>query len=436
LDRPLKILVTNTTVLNGGSAAEMIAMRETFRRVFGPETRLTLCDQHAPAAARYYPELELRNAPYLNLRSRGKGDRRGRLGRARYRLGAWCWRVGLRFLARLLLGPAEQSDVAEYASADLIVSGPGSYLLEHYGLAPRFFDFRLSLLMRRPLVLFTQSMGPFTQRENVRAMSRILDRASLVLLRGDTSLEHVRSLGVDGEKVHIAADPAFALASPPRREPEKRDGSSPLRVAISVCDWRHFETMDRRAGRARILATFRALTEHLAESINARITFVSTCQGIPEYRDDSEYALQVVEGISDRARGSVTVDRDFRRPEALCELLGAHDLAIGMRMHMAILALVAGTPALPIVCEFKSAEAFRGLDVARFARHVEEVDEGSVLELVDSFIASLDEIARSVPDQVASERDSVVRSAELVKEVYLGSVNREGQRASGQTSAA
>ena len=78
------------------------------------------------------------------------------------RVGLWSIKQGIPLLPHVFLDSTERRDLLEYKTADLIVSSGGTYLVENYSLAARIFDYQLSLYLDRPLVFFTQSLGPFS----------------------------------------------------------------------------------------------------------------------------------------------------------------------------------------------------------------------------------------------------------------------------------
>ncbi len=244
--RPPRVLITNTVALNMGDAAILEGAIEIVRQALGRDTRIAVYDRRPQIARRYYPELRFRGTPWGR---RGAAKRRGRgfAGWARkWRLyaGAWCYGRGLGRLTRLWLGDRERAELARYAGADLVVSTGGTYLVENYALEPRISDYELTLLTRSPLVFFTQSLGPFRHPGYRRSLRRIFDRARLVLLRDERSLDHVRELGVGSDRLTVTADAAFALPSPtPSRGRRRRSPDAP-RIAISVRYWQHFSDGD------------------------------------------------------------------------------------------------------------------------------------------------------------------------------------------------
>src|SRR5690606_22599367 len=94
------------------------------------------------------------------------------------------------------------------------------------------------------------------------------------------------------------------------------------------------------------------LVEHLVRVRGAAVDFLSTCQGIPEYRfNDAAVALRIAATLPDDVQSAVRVIEEFHTPAQLISLYRDYDAVIATRMHVAILALAAGTPVLPIPYE-------------------------------------------------------------------------------------
>ncbi len=421
----MKVLITNTVALNGGEAATVRSIVDLLRRVLGEDTRFVIYEQHPEAASKYYPDLTFRAPLYYRVSQAPgiPGLRRliGVLNRGRFYLAARCWCGGRRSLARGLVTSDQLRELEEYSSADLIVSSGGTYLVENYDLRPRIFDYKISLLMRRPLVFFTQSMGPFRNRRNRRSLRKILEQARLVLLRDEASLEHVRDLDIKSENVHVCTDAVFGLSqrkSITRRKDEQLIGKSPLRVAISVRYWPYFKNVSAAIGMERYRFVMAAVAAHLVRKHGAEITFISTCQGIPEYwADDSAVAKDMVDLLDESVKEHVRVDRFFRTPERMLEELESFDLVIATRFHMAVLALVAGTPALAVAYEFKTNELFRRLGLQDWVQDIETIDAHGFCEAVDRCMETRDSVVERITRAVAEAREAALKVGDLLKRV-------------------
>ena len=408
----MKILITNIVSLNAGDAAILYAMIDVLRGAFGDDTQFVVYDKHGEAPARYYPDLQFRKLLFLTRESRG----------IRYQLGCWSIKHNIPVLPSIFLRKNERRDLLEYKNADLIVSSGGTYLVENYSLDARIFDYQISLYFEKPLVFFTQSLGPFANPSNRKALTPIFNKSIAILVRDERSLRNVADLGTEKTKIHLAADAAFALSDAEALESAKlpvEKSHEKLRIAISVREWRHFKEIDPAQGMTQYVDVLRAVTTHLVEKHDAQITYLSTCQGMPEYwTDDSKLARQIVDGLPAPIRAAVSVDSAFHHPADLAKILKDFDLVIATRMHMAIMALGVGTPVLPIAYEFKMQELFERLGQRRYVQDIETLSGDALIEAVDQFLSQLPEIREPLFTAVEHERASAAASGAIVKQAY------------------
>jgi colanic acid/amylovoran biosynthesis protein len=407
----VKILITNIVTLNAGDAAILYAMIDLLRGVFGENIRIIVYDKHGETPRRYYPELEFRKLIYLN----------GNTNSLRFRLGRWALKKNIPVIP-LVLNSAARRDLLEYKTADLIVSSGGTYLVENYSMDARIFDYELSLQLGKPLVFFTQSLGPFVKEENRRALLPIFNNALAILVRDQRSMNNLVDLGVRNANVHLAADAAFALSDPAALGSAKfktQTPGQPLRVAVSVREWKHFDSIDAAEGMKRYRDALAALTEHLVEKYIAQVTFISTCQGMEVYwTNDARVAHTVVDVLPSKIRDSVSVNSEFHQPAVLANMLRDYDLVIATRMHMAILALGVGTPVLPIAYEFKMHELFEKLGQRRWVQDIESISAQTLVDTADAFLAALPDIREPLFNAVRKEYESAKASGQFVKTAF------------------
>lgn len=310
-------------------------------------------------------------------------------------------RFGLRSLMRRLLTGEEAQALTDYAEADVIITTGGTYLVEHYNLGARIRTFRTARALKKPLVFYTQSMGPFTQPANARAMKACLQDAALVLLRDERSRGYVRSIGADGPHVHVVADSVFALSAPSTSNAP----SLQPRVAISVRAWQHFATESSADGMARYTRAISRAVEVLVEQYGADVLFISTCQGVPAYnKDDSAVALGIVNQLSPSVQAHVTVDRAFHTPEAFMQAVAGCALMISTRMHGAILGLLAGVPVVPVAYEFKTEEVYMQMGLAEWAERMDEVTPERLEAQVHRCMRQPDAVREAMSGGVARQR--------------------------------
>ena len=416
-DPRVKILITNIVTLNAGDAAILYAMVKILRATFGEDTRFIVYDKHGELPNRYYPEFEFRRLLYL---TREPGASSNLLARLRFKLGLRAIKHGIPLLTGILLTDSERRDLLEYKTADLIVSSGGTYLVENYSLDARIFDYRIAHYFEKPLVFFTQSLGPFRNEANRRALLPIFEKSIAILLRDPGSQKNLFELGVKNRNAYVAADAAFALSDVAALQSINAKGhTGRLLVAISVREWQHFISSQPAEGMNQYRQALQALSKHLVEKHNAQITFLSTCQGMSEYwTDDSKVAQTIVDGLDEETRASVSVDSDFHDPSVLARKLKDYDLVIATRMHMAILALGVGTPVLPIAYEFKMHELFEQLGQKRWVQDIENISSETLTNAFDEFLQALPQIRETIFSAVKEQHDNAVASGQLVKHAF------------------
>ena len=422
----MHIALINSVVANGGDAAILISTIKVLRAVFGVDTSFVLYDAAPDVAKAHYPELEVRPTLYKmafedrppNRLARKTRFLRWFVNRPRLHAAAELYGRKRRGLADRLLSAEEREQFCELTEADLVCSVGGTYLVENYWLGPIFFEFGLVHRLGLPHVLLAQSMGPFRKPHVRSAMRRVLDAAEFVVLRDEVSLRHVEALGPTSARLEVGADTAFAIAeSETLRAARTAAWPERPRVAVSVREWPYFETVPVEEGMARYRASIAATVERLVRTHGAEVVFVSTCQGNPDYRyDDAAVAATIAETLPGDVRPHVSVDAAYHRPEALVDLLGGFDLVVATRMHVAILALSAGVPVLPIAYEFKTQALFERLGLGEWVQDIERVRPDTLPDVADRFVEALPSFRAELFERVEAQRAEAMVSGEWVRD--------------------
>lgn len=422
----MKIVITNIVVLNTGDAAILLGMIEILRKAFDANIDIVIYDSNYDAASKYYPELKFRQQLYKNITRVYPIRYIGRVLKLfkiiLFYLAVWSLKNNLHFIAKLILNQEELNNLFEYINADLIISSGGTYLVENYSLESKIFDYQISLFLKKPLVFFTQSLGPFLTSRNQKAFKKIFEQSLLILLRDRHSEENILKINAQNANTFVSADAAFALANVSSIENAQNAQSfaSSPKIAISVRDWKHFKTIDPALGRKKYLETVSNMTIHLVEKYGAKITYISTCQGIPEYwTDDSKVAFEIIKKLPTTVVNSVILDENFHSPEKLMEMLRSYDLVISTRLHMAILALNSGVPVLPIAYEFKTQELFKRIgQKTDWILDIEDINSKLAITAIDSFMASIADIRKTIFPNILKEHERALESGQLLKKIY------------------
>ncbi|MGB3553060.1 MAG: polysaccharide pyruvyl transferase family protein [Jannaschia sp.] len=420
----MRIIVENCVFMNGGDSAINIALRQIVEETF-PGAELIFADSGYPAIARYYPDYAftplpsfvMDDAPSVRLAARLFGKYRKHLLARKIYLSASV--IGTRILAGLglPLPTATMRAIRPYLDADLVLATGGTYLVSKYDYSRRILEFRKDYQLGLPLAAFTQSFEAFADDFRSRELAPLLDRMAIILVRHETSRIHVHDLTGRSDHVVPVADAVFALWEPgPTSVPDRRARSgrapdAPLRIAIAVRKLKAYGDRDRVTGEEKFRASICAAVTALVRDRGAEVTFISTCQGIPEYwTDDSAVAEEFATHLPPDVSPHVTVDRSFHTPQDLIEVLRSFDGVIPCRLHMAILSICANTPVLPVSYEPKFEETFAELGAPDLVTEIGEIEPapfaGRVLAWADDLDAVAATLAGEAPRLQASARSA------------------------------
>jgi len=391
----IRVAITNAVLTNTGDAAILFAIAQSLEREFGAHNLdIVVLDMNARHSRRLYPGLRVVQQSTYAPSS---------LPRAARRVGTLIKRMGAAALSRpgrvsdyvmsKLDNPVVQRVTPGWAAlwrADIVVSSGGTYLVDHYNFAPRVDELVLAHRFGRPVVMWTQSMGPFSSSRAKGAIARLVAVVDACFLRDERSLKSWRDVG-GSLTATVAPDAVFGLTRS-GKSLVHQGRTGPSRVIFANRRWDRPIDPLRRFEFGSYSSALRDTAEHLA-SIGNSCEALSTCQGVPGYSiDDSETSREIFEGLN------VNVDGGHHTPEELLGELATADLVIATRMHMAILSLIAGRAVIAIAYEFKTLELFRSLGLGRNVVAIEDLDADWLISRAEealsdpsTFVLSVDE---------------------------------------------
>ena len=312
-------------------------------------TYLSLVRLHGPALAHSFRHLRMSHPTVavlpallpdeLTLRRHG----RGAFSAAVTSVG-WLVRL-LPVVARISLSVPRAEPAID--DADLLVVLGGSDVYDNPAVAAPFSLGRLLTVLypawvagRRgiPVALFGHTLGPFPRRVGRALARRLLPPTAWTSTRERPSLAVAAELGLD----RAVAVPDVAFAVRPRATPMVNSIRLGQRsVGLVVRHHPHTPASDDRTlaefariGRA-LLASGAA--EHVAVVVQAR--------GPTAVEDDREMSRRLVAALP---AGRATLVDDDLSPSEFAALYGRLRLVVTVRLHAAILAMAAGTPAFAV----------------------------------------------------------------------------------------
>lgn len=344
-----KIIINNTALRNNGDVALVDSLSGALK-----------CRGYDVVLATSTPEAAKKNFPTINLCPDVFG----------YKWGLFKKEVFSDVSALFLLIVNRH-----YRSADIIIGAPGGYINSFYGFAWKLKIYKWSNLFGKRTAIYSQSVGPFGEKDEIE-FRKSASYMSRLVVRDHASYNKSVVSGFDPSKIILSDDAIFLTDF----KLSALSGNS-KKVLFSVREWR-YENRSQDA--------YLSIIKSLVREVVARgytVEFVSTCQGIDGYVDDSNLAKRIAEGLASE-NINVKVNRAFLSLSDLKKVIGSSCFVVGTRLHMCLLGITSGIPAFNISYEEKGTECYKTLQMSAYSIDYNE----SLMSASTKFIRFLDDI--------------------------------------------
>ena len=234
-------------------------------------------------------------------------------------------------------------------------------------------------LLKKKVGIYSQSIGDLSKEDQKYLVKygKVLD---FIIVRDQISFERIQSYGLV-DNVILSKDAALLSENINQKSFNTKTKKV---VAISVRGWKE---EGRKVENYYQLIIF--IITVLVE-MGYKITFISTCQGIPNYTDDSKIAEEIVSKLEEKYRKNITIDHNFYNLFDFQKRLRNFDYVIGTRLHMCLISLLNKVPAINISYEEKGKEAYDYLKLSNYTIDYNELDLNLVLNKMNHFFERAD----------------------------------------------
>lgn len=379
----MNILITNTVPINGGDRALLEATISFFKDLY-PSARFNILSNNAPLCQQHIPQYNFDwDWEYVtNIFSTSKFD-----------LNVFIRKLlnhfKVNFTSRtsmLFASKSERRVFALYKKADLVVSGAGGYIHDFYGYENRFRSFDMAFELDKKVIMFCQSIGPFWLKENYKRIRETFGKMALIILRENVSFEHIKKIGYTKPNITLSTDIAFYLNS--KIKTKNSFSRNKKEIVLNFRNW----AGDKNEIKNKAVS----ICINLVEKEKCNLTFLSTCQGIERYIDDSVFAQEIFSELPDSIKKHCTIDKKNYSLNDRIEKFSQFDAYIGMRLHGAILSLLGETPAFVVGYEDKSKGIYKDLNMSDFEINYKQ-DINEINLKIGKFISVVEIIKEKIP---------------------------------------
>ena len=401
----IKILMQNVGLTNKGNYAIVTATMETVKK-FVPEAEFVLMG---------YSE-ENRNEPQIKKPAAeiafGQRKRPHRMVISLLYL-AECALISAFKKARIRIPISKHSKLFDYYNCDVVIIAGGDHLSGEisFGLTS-FINIIYALLLGRPVVLYGQSLGYFSNPIFNAIAKSVFNRTTLILLREELSKEYLDKEGITKPKIYVTAEPAFLLPAIPEEcvrsilSDEGIDKSKRPLIGVNPSGMIMHEE--------KVSDAIAKVIDALVEDLNGTILM------IPHVYTEGVDDRVVIDRIFRKIRNKsnvMTVNKEYTAQE-LKGIIGQCDLFIGARMHATIASTSMLIPTIGIAYSHKMHGIIgKMLGQEKYILDVQDLNYEDLKSKVYDAWQNREEIRAELAQRIPQVKEQALLSGELVKEL-------------------
>jgi colanic acid/amylovoran biosynthesis protein len=298
--------------------------------------------------------------------------------------------------------------------ADVCVSAGGGYLYDdgsrtaRLNTARRLLPLRAARRAGTPVVLFSQSIGPFRSELCQSLVGRELRQSRRVIVREELSLAVARSMGVAPE---LCDDVAFALEpdAPPPGAPDVQRGT------IGVTAMSSLPGVDRPGHRSYL----DELQGGLVEALGSAGRPVAVISQVSAHAGDDDVAVgrELSRRLAQAGLNARFVDLGDATDGQVSAFYGRLELVVASRLHSGILALCAGTPIVALSYLPKTDGVLARLGMGAWVLPAAGLRADRLASTLSAALADTGALRGEIQARLPSLRASATRAVDLTLEV-------------------
>lgn len=269
--------------------------------------------------------------------------------------------------------------IKSYKTFDLVVACGGGYLMtvKKTRLFEKIFrcndlnlfcyDFYIAKLFHKPYILYNQSIGPFNNSADFRALKKFIRGANVIICREEITFRRLTELGINN--IVQGADIAFNLMS---KECDILNGynynKDNINIGITVRNWLNPKDQSKYENE---IVHF--ICSEISENKNTHFYFMP--QVIFERVDDNDLIVsqKINEKIIGQYKDNIDIITDDLHPSELKYIIGKMDYFIGTRMHSNIFSLSSYVKTIAIAYEPKTVGIMEMLGLGNYSILMQEL---------------------------------------------------------------
>ncbi len=302
--------------------------------------------------------------------------------------------------------------------ADMVIIGGGGLFQDYWGVDPNallsdnhsglsFYATSaiLASLYAKPLMLYAVGAGPLLSRHGKLFTKAICDAAQIITVRDGGSRLLLESLAVPAAKIHLTADPVFALPWSKPAAPK----STARKIGVSLRNW----NIDVDAGFWQSeVAT--ALDRFLqAEPVDIEFFPFQKLSG--EIENDVAVSRRVRDLMQHQNR--VHIVEEELSPAGLAARMAECGLIVGMRLHAIIFGMLANVPVIALSYDPKVDQLMQRVKLPHLCIDIKSIENTHLTRLMREALRNAAELRATIGEQTAELEQQAGSNASIAMDV-------------------
>ena len=337
----------------------------------------------------------------------------------------------------LFLNEKDTNIVNEYINADVIISCGGGFLLGGFGSVIHMLNILSGIILHKPVVIYSQSIGPFYYKPLEKFVRYLLNRTTLIFVREEISKKYLQSIGVTKE-IYISPDAAFNLPITNSDNISsiftKYNLTNKKLVGVTVRNWSFPGYKNKKQKLKNYIFSVSRLIDYLISVYNFHIIFIPQViltkevmtENIDRLSDDREVAKIVYQNIKNKDKVDIIIE-DLS-PGEIKKLIGTTEIFIGTRMHSNIFALSMNVPTLAIEYLPKTRGIMRMLDLEKYVCDINNISFDELKEKVNMLLTNQDRIRLLLQQKMEKITLDARTPAKEIKKIINKNITRVNKK--------
>lgn len=290
------------------------------------------------------------------------------------------------------------SIIKKLKKSDALVFGGGSLLQDvtsKRSIYYYLFIINLAKFMGKKVILLSQGIGPIIHESNIKNTEKTLKKVDMITVRDNKSIELLKSMNIDKDKIKFSADPVISLGL----EHQNTRNDDKKKICFTLRNWKNID-----------------LTNEICKTVNMLYQKGIECVFICfHYNMD----IELLEELEERLDGKAIFIKNRLSTSDAMGIIKNVDLLVGIRLHALILSASANVPFIALSYDPKIDQFLQSLNLKPFAdiNNNNKVDGNALYDEIIKKLNNKDNEQKLLLENVNKLRETININLDIIKNI-------------------